>query len=74
MKDKEHHFFLLGDFLGSGNAIIENPIVGLMIGIMGTVILQSSSTFTSIVISIVGGGGKFVSNIFALNNTVMMYD
>lgn len=45
-----------GDFLGSGNAIIENPIVGLMIGIMGTVILQSSSTFTSIVISIVGGG------------------
>ncbi|TRY70130.1 hypothetical protein TCAL_13780 [Tigriopus californicus] len=44
-----------GDFLGSGSAIIENPIMGLMIGIMGTVILQSSSTFTSIVISMVGG-------------------
>eukprot|EP00095_Tigriopus_kingsejongensis_P001008 maker-scaffold739_size104321-snap-gene-0.18 protein:Tk01008 transcript:maker-scaffold739_size104321-snap-gene-0.18-mRNA-1 annotation:"hypothetical protein CAPTEDRAFT_182218" len=44
------------EFLGSGNPIVENPVVGLMIGIMGTVILQSSSTFTSIVISIIGGG------------------
>lgn len=48
--------FLTGDFLGSENSIIKNPIVGMMIGIIGTVLVQSSSTFTSIVISMVGGG------------------
>ncbi len=46
-----------GDFL-AGNALMSNPVVGLMIGILGTVAVQSSSTFTSIVIAMVGSGGK----------------
>jgi sodium-dependent phosphate cotransporter len=34
-----------------------NPIAGLMVGILVTVLLQSSSTTTSIIISLVGSGG-----------------
>jgi sodium-dependent phosphate cotransporter len=49
---------LLGDFL-SDNSIMSNPVVGLMIGILGTVAVQSSSTFTSIVIAMVGSGGMY---------------
>jgi sodium-dependent phosphate cotransporter len=38
---------------------MSNPVVGLMIGILGTVAVQSSSTFTSIVIAMVGSGGMY---------------
>ena len=38
-----------GDWLG-------NPVVGLMIGILGTVLVQSSSTFTSIIVAAIGSG------------------
>ena len=51
-------YIILGDFLGSENSILKNPIVGMMVGIMGTVLVQSSSTFTSIIISMVGGQSK----------------
>ena len=51
-------FLSKGEFLGSDSEILSNPIVGLMIGILGTVLVQSSSTFTSIIISMVGGGSK----------------
>ncbi|KAI9561076.1 (+)/Pi cotransporter [Daphnia sinensis] len=36
------------------NKLMQNPVVGLMIGILGTVLVQSSSTSTSIVVSMVG--------------------
>lgn len=38
------------------NEILSNPVAGLMIGVLGTVLLQSSSTTTSIVVSMVGSG------------------
>ncbi|XP_069116620.1 sodium-dependent phosphate transport protein 2B-like [Argopecten irradians] len=36
------------------NAILRNPVTGLMIGVLSTVLVQSSSTSTSIVVSLVG--------------------
>lgn len=60
-------FFLVGlDFLGTGAKVMSgcaagalfgdetNPIAGLMIGILATVLLQSSSTTTSLIVSLVG--------------------
>lgn len=38
--------------------IFNNPIAGLMIGVLATVLVQSSSTSTSIVVSMVGAGCK----------------
>jgi len=62
------YFFLFGlDLLGTSAKIIggcaagglfpedTNPIGGLMIGILATVLLQSSSTTTSIIVGLVGG-------------------
>lgn len=61
------YFFLFGlDLLGTGAKVMSgcragtlfgddtNPIAGLMIGILATVLLQSSSTTTSIIVSLVG--------------------
>mmetsp|Transcript_31512 Transcript_31512/g.48879 ORF Transcript_31512/g.48879 Transcript_31512/m.48879 type:complete len:588 (-) Transcript_31512:174-1937(-) len=61
------YFFLFGlELLGTGAKVLggctagslfgdeTNPIAGLMIGILATVLLQSSSTTTSIVVSLVG--------------------
>jgi sodium-dependent phosphate cotransporter len=63
------YFFLLGlELLGTSAKILggctagsllgddTNPVAGLMIGILATVLLQSSSTTTSIIVSLVGGG------------------
>jgi len=63
------YFFLVGlDFLGTGAKVMSgcaagslfgddvNPIAGLMVGVLATVLLQSSSTTTSLVISLVGSG------------------
>merc|ERR1712012_1018238 len=36
---------------------LTNPIVGLMIGILFTVLVQSSSTCTSVIVSLVAAGG-----------------
>ena len=33
---------------------LNNPLVGLMIGVLGTVLVQSSSTFTSIIVAAIG--------------------
>jgi Na+/phosphate symporter len=41
---------------------MQNPVVGLMIGILVTVLVQSSSTSTSIVVAMVASGSKFLSN------------
>lgn len=61
------YFFLFGlDLLGSGAKVMGgctagalfgddmNPVGGLMVGIVATVLMQSSSTTTSIVVSLVG--------------------
>lgn len=68
------YFFLFGlDLLGSGAKVMggctagelfgddTNPVAGLMIGILATVFLQSSSTTTSIVVSLVGAGSVSVN-------------
>lgn len=43
----------------ASNKILTNPVAGLMIGILATVLVQSSSTTTSIVVSMVAAGSKF---------------
>ena len=45
---------LSGKAVGGFFAGIQNPIAGVMVGILATVLLQSSSTTTSIVVSMVG--------------------
>ena len=63
------YFFLFGlSLLGNGAKVMGgcaagalfgddmNPIAGLMVGIVATVLLQSSSTTTSIVVTLVGAG------------------
>ena len=37
-------------------AFATNPFLGLMVGIMSTALVQSSSTTTSIIVSLVAGG------------------
>ncbi|XP_071825572.1 sodium-dependent phosphate transport protein 2A-like isoform X2 [Apostichopus japonicus] len=44
-----------GEVLGE-NELLNNPVCGLMLGILATVLVQSSSTSTSIVVSIVSAG------------------
>jgi sodium-dependent phosphate cotransporter len=39
----------------SQSELLQNPIVGLMLGILVTVLLQSSSTTTSIIVGMVAG-------------------
>mmetsp|Transcript_7508 Transcript_7508/g.9791 ORF Transcript_7508/g.9791 Transcript_7508/m.9791 type:complete len:599 (-) Transcript_7508:119-1915(-) len=69
------YFFLFGlDLLGTGAKVMSgctagelfgddtNPIAGLMVGILATVLLQSSSTTTSIIVSLVGEGGAVSVN------------
>lgn len=61
------YFFLVAlDVLGSGAKVMTgcqagtlfgsdaNPVAGVMVGILATVLLQSSSTTTSIIVSLVG--------------------
>ena len=43
------------------NQIISNPIAGVMLGVLATVLVQSSSTTTSIIVAMVASGSKFVS-------------
>jgi Na+/phosphate symporter len=63
------YFFLLGlELLGTSFKVVggctagsllgsdANPLTGVMIGIIATAILQSSSTTTSIIVSLVSGG------------------
>lgn len=38
----------------SQNEVLKNPVVGLMIGVLSTVLVQSSSTSSSIIITMVG--------------------
>ncbi|CAE7286548.1 SLC34A1, partial [Symbiodinium pilosum] len=69
------YFFLMGlDMMGSSFLVLggkgagelftitDNPITGLMVGILATVLVQSSSTSTSIVVGLVGAGQVSVGN------------
>jgi sodium-dependent phosphate cotransporter len=73
------YFFLVGlDMLGNGAKVMcgctagelfgddTNPIAGLMIGIIATVLLQSSSTTTSIVVSLVGSAVSVRQGIYMI--------
>jgi sodium-dependent phosphate cotransporter len=73
------YFFLVGlELLGSGAKVMcgctagelfgddTNPIAGLMIGILVTVLLQSSSTTTSIVVSLVGSAVSVRQGIYMI--------
>ena len=42
----------------SQSEILNNPVTCLMLGVLATVLLQSSSTTTSIVVAMVAEGGK----------------
>jgi len=46
----------VGDEAAELFAFAENPIVGLIVGIVATALIQSSSTATAIVVGLVGGG------------------
>ena len=50
------------DFANRLIATTSNPLVGLVIGILATSIVQSSSTTTSIVVGLVGAGALSISN------------
>ena len=57
-------FLLAGKEAGevfAKNELFNNPIAGLMIGVLATVLVQSSSTSTSIVVSMVGAGCKLLN-------------
>lgn len=41
------------------NAVLSNPVAGLVIGILVTVLVQSSSTSSSIVVSMVSSGCEY---------------
>ena len=41
-------------------SLLANPVAGLMVGVMVTVLLQSSSTSTSILVAMVGSGSTYV--------------
>ena len=41
-----------------GNEMLSNPVVALMIGVFFTVLVQSSSTCTSVIVSMVSSEGR----------------
>ena len=50
---------LIGRNIGalfSNSDLLQNPVVGLMIGVLVTVLVQSSSTSTSIIVGLVSAG------------------
>ena len=56
-------FKLLGkDFAEDMLAITSNPLIGLLIGILATGIIQSSSTTTSLTVGLVAAGGLSLGN------------
>ena len=46
--------------------VVDNPFSGLMVGTLATVLVQSSSTSTSIIISLVGAGEMSVKNAISM--------
>ncbi len=56
-KSWNNHMTNILDISGELFSFADNPLVGLMVGVLGTVLVQSSSTFTSIIVAAVGSGG-----------------
>ena len=59
---KEMDFIFSGRAAGrafTNNELLQSPVAGLMVGVLATVLVQSSSTSTSIVITMVGAGRKY---------------
>ena len=80
------YFFLVGlDLLGTGAKVMSgckagelfgddtNPIAGLMIGILATVLLQSSSTTTSIIVSLVGSAINVDQGIYMVMVCILFF-
>lgn len=57
-KDFKLQIFSVPGELFQQSELMQNPVVGLMIGILVTVLVQSSSTSTSIVVSMVAADSK----------------
>ena len=53
---------LSGKGVGNLFSVVDNPMAGLAIGVVATVLLQSSSTSTSIIVTMVGAGILQVTN------------
>jgi sodium-dependent phosphate cotransporter len=51
----------------AADGILSNPVAGLMIGLLATVMFQSSSTTTSIVVAMVSSGSKYGAVKFERN-------
>ncbi|GBG29651.1 Sodium-dependent phosphate transport protein 2B [Hondaea fermentalgiana] len=52
---------IAGDSAGTLFSAVSNPVAGLMVGILATVLVQSSSTTTSIIVAAAGAGVLKVS-------------
>ena len=48
----------------ASNAILTNPVAGLMIGILATVLVQSSSTSTSIIVAMVAAESEYLMVLY----------
>ena len=55
----------------SQQGILSNPIAGLMVGLLATVLVQSSSTSTSIVVSMVSSSSKSPSPSLHFTGTLL---
>lgn len=47
----------VGEALGN-SVLLSNPVAGLMVGVLATVLVQSSSTSTTIVVSMISADSK----------------
>ena len=54
--------FIVGSIFHD-NVLISNPMVGLMVGVLFTVLVQSSSTCSSVIVSMVASGGREADTI-----------
>ena len=57
----KHSFFCCLGGVFTNSELLQNPVAGLMIGILATVLVQSSSTSTSIIVTMVASGSKYSS-------------
>ena len=58
----------------SNTVLFNNPIAGVMLGVMATVLVQSSSTSTSIVVSMVSAGRKILLCLSDLTILLLIYN
>lgn len=52
------------------NSVLSNPLAGLVIGVLVTLLVQSSSTSSSIVVSMVSSGCEYEASHNTLTNTL----